>query len=210
MRADTGEPLSGARVEALNSSVQYTDAMGRFALSLLPGSHLIEASLGGYVTARVGQRSRATANVGERIQVARGEVVDGIEVPLVKGGVVTGQVIDGGGAPVVGVLLMLYRKAWVSGSAALAQAPVGWDQTDDRGEFRLFGVPTGTYTLAAVSDSQRFPTFYPGTHDGNLAEALRIRAGEVVSGLVLNWGVMPMVLLSGVVTLPDGTPYRGR
>ena len=211
VRADTGEPLSGARVEALGNSVQYTDGMGRFALSLLPGSHLIEVSLGGYVTARAGQRLGARADRGERIQVTRGEVVEGIEVPLVKGGVVTGQVIDGSGAPMVGMLVRLYRAAWVSGEAALAEAPVGWDQTDDRGEFRLFGVPSGTYALAAIpsTNSQRIPTFYPGTHEGSRAEMLRIQTGEVVSGLVLRWGELPMVVLSGVVTLPDGTPYRG-
>jgi hypothetical protein len=212
VRADTGEPLSGARVEALGNSVQYTDAAGRFTLSLFAGSHLIEVSLGGYVTTRAGQRLGARADRGERIQIASGEVVDGIEVPLVKGGVVSGRVVDGSGAPAVGMVVRLYRAAWVSGEASLAEAPVGWDQTDDRGEFRLFGVPTGTFALAAIPANygQQIPTFYPGTAEGSLAEMLRIRAGEVVSGLVFSCAATPMVLLSGTVTLPDGTPYSGQ
>jgi hypothetical protein len=204
--ADTGQPLAGVRVES--NTVQFTDASGRFVIANLPpGEYGVTASKGGYLTTRFGQRPDARADQVRRIAVTAGQIVDGIELAMPKGGVVTGQVIDERGATVVGMQIALFRQMWEAGQPVVSPSSVGTDQTDDRGEFRLFGIPSGTYLLGVIPMSARGPqsmAFYPGTYAVNQAQPLRVRAGQTVSGLTVVRGLASTATLSGVVTRADG------
>ena len=64
--AETGEPLAGAAVEALGQpGLQGTNDMGRFSLSVPPGTHSVVVSFIGHETTRVDGVSVAAGETTE-------------------------------------------------------------------------------------------------------------------------------------------------
>lgn len=118
------------------------------------------------------------------ITVAKGDVLDGIDFALEGGGVITGQVTDDAGRPVVAVSVEAQRineQRQTAGTSA--HFP-----TDDRGIYRIYGLPAGKY-LVSVSDFGRFPqrhdrkTFYPDTFDQKRAAEVQVTAGSESTGI---------------------------
>ena len=110
-----------------------------------------------------------------------------IEVRLARGAVVTGTVVDRTGAPVAGLTVNVRRASSPSGGAATA--PDRQADTDDRGEFRVGGLPAGRYelVLSPFSDIQLVtPTNGGATKmrlnfkgsGGQTTSVAQLRAGE--------------------------------
>ena len=80
--------------------------------------------------------------------VGENEVAENIDVTLVRGGVITGKVIDADGRPV------LEERVFFSlTTPSRAFPPMRTVRTDDRGVYRAFGLPAGRYTVSAGNDS---------------------------------------------------------
>jgi len=119
-----------------------TDELGRFAFSNLPsGTFTIVAARPPYVTTAFG--AKRPGRPGTPIGLAAGQRMTGITIPLARGAAITGMIrtTSGEAAPGVGVeVVRLDTQTTQSG------APV---VTDDRGVYRVFGLPPGRYLVKA-------------------------------------------------------------
>lgn len=150
LTADTGRPVKRARVTVAGGAragrSTVTDDQGRYTISgLVAASYTVTASKTGFVDAVYGQRR--ALQPGTPIAVADGQAAANVELRLTRGGVITGHVGDEDGEPLARALVTVQRYQYVRGERQLA--PAGADQTDDRGQYRVFGLPPGEYYVSA-------------------------------------------------------------
>ena len=213
VRSDTGQPIRRARVRlfAEEARAVLTDENGRYEISELPaGRHTLAASKGGFVQMAYGQRRPHGS--GRPLTLAAGQVLEGIDFSLPPGGVITGRIVDETGEPVVGAAVNVMRFAFTNGRRQLAGVSAAG--TDDRGEFRIFGLPRGEFFVQASVDAPSdvlgvrlgyAPTYYPGTPVHGEAQRVAIKAGEEVSGITFALSRIRTASISGVVRYPDGS-----
>lgn len=136
--------LSGAELRGQRSTV--TDDEGRFVFTQLPaGRYTMNASKAGYVTIAYG--AKAPGRAGTPIQLADGQKLEGRPIPMPKGGVVTGVVLDEYGEPSPGTAVRALRQVIRTGEKRLESA--GTSTTDDRGMYRIYGLQPGQYVVTA-------------------------------------------------------------
>ena len=125
------------------------DDDGAFAFADLPGGRFtVTAEKSGYPQMSYGAKRPFRAGSGVLLQ--DGQQVRDLVLTLAKGAVLTGTVYDDHGAPMSGVPVM----AWEVRTALSGERTLGYagDQavtmiTDDRGRYRVFGLPPGEYTV---------------------------------------------------------------
>jgi hypothetical protein len=128
------------------SRVTSTDDQGRFqATDLAAGSYTVTASKSGFVDAIYGQRR--PLQPGTPVELGDGQAVAAVDLRLIRGGVITGRVMDEDGEALTRALVTVERYQYVRGERQLVSA--GGDQTDDRGQYRVFGLPPGDYYVSA-------------------------------------------------------------
>lgn len=129
---DQAVPLRGARVTLAASTASadpvFTDANGRFAMGV-PSPYVLRFTKGGYAAAAV-RASGADAGV----------------VRLVRGSAITGRVASMLGRPVdrAGVRARRLDPSPAEQQAGLLEFTA---ETNDRGEFRIGGLPAGRYAV---------------------------------------------------------------
>jgi Carboxypeptidase regulatory-like domain len=220
VRADTGEPLRRVQIHIDEWSAKdqsgptstMTDAQGRYELTQLPaGTYHLKATRGGYV--EVGYGQRRPFERGRPVEVAEGAVLENIDFAMPVGGVVTGRVVDEMGEAVAQASVSLARRRYVDGERQLVGQ--NGSSTDDRGEFRIFGVPPGEYVMVARLETMDFgsrdrvryvPTYYPGTPVANEAQRVTVAAGQEVSGIVIPLARASTATVRGVVRASGQTP----
>jgi hypothetical protein len=205
--AADGQPLMNANVmaQALTTppAVKPTrvDSEGRFVLDeLAPAAYLIFASAPGYI-----DQSMA---LGDASQWPRHLIGSNVRITMIRGGVITGRVTDAKGEPVVGVPVhativaaSLSIISFFTGAAAA--------ETDDRGVYRLFGLPPGQYTVSTGGSGQfgqftasgfdnDVPTYYPSvTRDTTVP--VSVRSGDETSGIDIKYKGSEGHSISGTV-----------
>jgi uncharacterized protein (DUF2141 family) len=128
-----------------------TDDEGRFVFTLLPaGRYTVNATKTGYVTIAYG--AKAPGRAGTPIQVADGQKLETKAMSLPKGGVVTGTVLDEHGEPAPGTTVRAMRQVIRTGEKRLESA--GTDTTDDRGQYRIYGLLPGQFVVYAQPRNQ--------------------------------------------------------
>jgi hypothetical protein len=225
--ADTGRPLKRARVviagagAARQARSTVSDERGRFQVSGLPaGTYTISATKTGYVDVIFGQR-RAMRN-GTPVQIADGQQLSNINLQLPLGGVITGRVLDEDGEPLARSAVSVLRYLYIQGERRLVMA--GNDQSDDRGLFRVYGLPPGEYfvsaggpmverllmrtgpngfdqeaTSEATLKIDYAPTYYPGTTTLTEASRIKLAIGQELAGIDLQLQTVPMATVRGMV-----------
>ena len=161
-----------------------TDNDGHFQLRGIPaGGYQIQAFAPALVNDRYGRPSQI-------INLNDGESVDGIDIALKPGGVITGRVTDVNGAPVIQENIRLI-SADQSKRQVYFQYINMMSSTDDRGIYRLFGVPPGRY-LVAVGGDPNSPTspitgghtyYHPETSDDSKATTIEVTPGSESTGV---------------------------
>ena len=152
LAADTGRPVKRARLMVAAAgrggrSVS-TDDQGRYRVGeLAAGNYTVTASKAGFVDGVFGQRR--PLQPGTPLQLADGQAAVDVDVRLTRGGVITGRVVDEDGEPLARGMVTVQRYQYVRGERQLQ--PVGGDQTDDRGQYRVFGLPPGDYYVSATA-----------------------------------------------------------
>jgi hypothetical protein len=151
LAADSDRPVKRARVfvsavELPNGLGVLTDDDGAFDFTELPGGRYnLSASKSGYVSLAYGQRRPLQA--GTPLQLSEGQQLRGIEFRLPRGSVVSGHVYDEDGDALAGVMVRALRKEVSQAGRRLV--PTGTAQTDDRGQFRIWGLMPGEYYVDA-------------------------------------------------------------
>lgn len=166
-----------------------TDDAGRFVFTSLPADrYSLTASKGGYVPMSYG--SKRPGGSGTPVVVADGQRAT-IAMRLFKGSVITGTVRDERGRPLPAATVTVQRYAVspLTGERALesvifgsANAVVpgymvdafpGTAVTDDRGEYRIFGLAPGDYVVVASAKPPRITIRVTDVHRVSAADVLR-------------------------------------
>lgn len=146
----TGQPVSRAKVMIGGSTVGLiksisTDDAGRFFFGDVQSrDYVIYVRDPRYLPAQYGASGQGRP--GTIVAVADGQQISNLTIRLIRGGVLTGTVSDGFGEPREGAGVRLLRWGYSpSGTRALVSAALAAGRTDDRGVYRMAGVPPGEY-----------------------------------------------------------------
>jgi protocatechuate 3,4-dioxygenase beta subunit len=214
-------PLPRARVTAVSADrpeprVAIAGADGKYAIGdLPPGSYTISATRTGYAPYAYGQGQNAA---GEPVRVAQGQQVAGIDLPMTAGGVISGRILDEDGAPFAGATVDALVMRSLNGIQTLTSAASA--ATDDRGEFRLFGLAPGSYFVSAADPAfasvrtpkgvQRYsPTYYPGTPLADRARRVTVTGSGEPPRVEFKLQLVPPANVSGRLIGDDGRALVG-
>jgi protocatechuate 3,4-dioxygenase beta subunit len=218
-----GRPVAGATVSARDgarSRTVTTDGDGRFELVEVPtGSVTVDANKSGYVPSRHGAQTAQLPALP--ITLTKGQVVEGIDIVLPRPSAISGTVVDEAGEPMEDVSVLMLRVTRSAGGGLVTkEAPLMNRRTDDRGQFRIWGLVPGTYVITVsapaltpdLSGSSRVaysPVYYPGTTDVASASQIHVTGQQDLSGFVIPLAPVPVARISGVATNSVGAPLSG-
>ena len=156
-RGETRRPLSKVYVAArslrgrLLASAR-TSAKGTFLLQGLPAQRvLLTAWKPGYYTVRAAQRSGKKVTLDCTSTCTQ----EAIYFELIRGAVLEGAVLDRQGEPVERAQVSARR---IGADASVRRSDLPRDSTDDRGHFRLAGLPAGPHSLTVRGRAAGMPT----------------------------------------------------
>lgn len=129
-----------------------TDSRGRFVVRDIPqGSFLLLATAPGYIVSNYGQARPGGPT--RTIDLAAGERRVDLKVPLWRHGVISGEVLDEAGEPVVGVIVRVLRRSPNGAGGQPRYIPGTQTVTDDQGRYRLTALSPGQF-LVTVPQTQ--------------------------------------------------------
>ncbi len=216
--ADTGRPLRRARVSIGSQTpgqmpiVANTNSLGVFEARDVPaGAYTVAASRAGYLAMQFGERQ--PGETGATVDVPPGGIVDRVDMALPRGAVLTGRITDELGEPYPGVQVHALALRYRLGKRV--QTPVGIATTDDAGQFRIAGLPPGSYhVVASSSETWRnekketlafAATYYPGG-SADLAQPIALGPSQHRAGLDFSLQSGRAATISGRVVREDGQP----
>ena len=208
LSAGTSQPLAKAHVALVsvdNPSRTYavvTKADGRFLLKdVESGRYRLSVTRERYLTQEYGQRNRNQANqAGSILTLDPGRHLSEITFRMVATAALEGRVLDTGDEPLPRTRVEAMLRTYAQGRASLTMA--GAAQTNDRGEYRIWGLQPGRYFLGAIYSVAVDPsgmmatiptanppsgqgqeesyarTYYPGTIDLSRAIPIELGPGE--------------------------------
>jgi Carboxypeptidase regulatory-like domain len=215
---ENGQPIPNARVSLFaagsfkENNGTTTDRDGRFEFrGLEPLNYYVSAVHKAYVPLllNLDDSEPSTYRVG-----------DSVTVVLTKGAVITGTVTNQAGEPVVGVRV---RARIIRGDGSLLPFLSGRyipeRSTDDRGIYRIYGLPAGTYVVWAGGAGSGMnpgmdpfdadvPTYSPNSNRDTAAEII-VRAGEEASGVDIRYRGEQGRVISGIARGPKGIQVVG-
>jgi hypothetical protein len=187
--ADNGRPVRRARVSVTAAELPggravLTDDLGMFQLIELPaGRYTLSASKSGFVSLSYGQRR--PLQPGTPLQVADGQQIADLQILLPRGSVIAGHVYDETGDALPGVVVRVLRYQYQQGERRLVAA--GTTQTNDLGEYRVWGLNPGDYNVDAQSRINlpfNLPAGRGGGRGGGRAAAIQGLVGAIAGGNV--------------------------
>lgn len=192
--------------------VAVADADGRYALKVLPGTYRLVANRATPQALTIPQDGP-----GHVVVVGNGERLSGVDVTYRSGGIITGSVVDEDGEPLEGFLVQASRATRRAGRQQVGPIAVANAQrTDDRGEYRLFDLPPGSYyimTRAASSETHtatlhQVEVLYPSTILPSAVVPVTVHAGaESHATITASPGRLARV--EGRVFDAAGRPFTG-
>ena len=223
----SGQVLNVVSSMGLRPRTAVTDSQGAFEFTGLPaGTYRIQANGGQYQAAYLGiayGAKRPTGPVGDpgtAIVLGEGQAFDKATIALPRGAVIVGRVTDDNGDPMARVQVY---TLYYSTPTARPQRTGSGAQTDDLGQFRLFGLQPGDYVVAAEARANTFvqpnappepeedrigfmTTFYPMALDEAAAQRVRTRTGGETGGIEIRMATGRLFRISGLITDSQGRP----
>ena len=185
--------------------------------NLEAGKYFLRANRNGYLRQVYGRKTSSGSGRRQRgtpLSLASGQVLDSIDFKMIRGGVVEGTVVDQHNEPRSRVSVTL--SSYESSRGERKLFPVGHADTDDRGRFRLFDIPPGSYYLSAApplmygrmgGEERSFPPiYYPGVPSPLEAAKVQVSAGEEVGGFYFTLVETRSYSVSGRVLTAEGKP----
>jgi hypothetical protein len=223
-----GAPMQMGNAVGSRPRTATTDSQGAFEFTGLPaGTYRLSASPGQYSAAYLGisyggkrPNGPGMPDFGQPIELANGQTFDKAIIGLPRGGVITGRVTDDNGDALARV--QVYTLLYPPGSPRGQRTGAG-SQTDDLGQFRIFGLIPGDYVIVAEvfrptyvqpnapleteEDKIGFvTTYYPGTADEGAAQRVRARTGGETAGIEMRMASGRLFRISGTVIDSQGRP----
>jgi protocatechuate 3,4-dioxygenase beta subunit len=201
-----GEPSCGVTVKleqrprARNIYIVTTDENGRFRMTnVAAGKYWITTYAPGYISP--GNDGSGTS--GQSLNVAEGAKIENIalEPEIKRGGVITGRITDSSGAPAPREKVYVH---WFDENRNLirfyaSSAGASENLTDDRGVYRIYGLPEGSYLVGVVYEHGHSHSYYPSVTSETEAKVIEVTEGSettdiditkvkggVINGRILN------------------------
>ncbi|HSC27960.1 MAG TPA: carboxypeptidase-like regulatory domain-containing protein [Vicinamibacterales bacterium] len=241
LSADSGSPLRRAQVRIMGPDIlaktALTDAEGRYEFGSLPaGRFTLQATKSGFVSVQYGQTRPFES--GRPIELLDKQTLENADIAMPRGSVIAGRILDEYGEPVPDATVSALRQSWTGGRRRLMPVGGRMAQTNDLGQYRLYGLPPGEYYVSATlrggfesmmaielmagrgggaaaaptgsnPSSGYAPTYYPGTPSPAEAQRVSLALGQEI--LSADFALLPVRLatITGVVVGSDGTPLGG-
>src|SRR5262245_12904953 len=191
-----GEPARGVMVIlrhhiSPNSPRATTDENGRFRFAgVAAGRYWISALAPGHT-------SPDYPDDGKMIDISEGEKLDNFDLELKRAGVISGRITDSQGRPVIEEIISLSKRDRNNQPQNFSTYSANFDlyRTDDRGVYRIYGLPEGRY-LVSVGYAQTpaanritgrrafYPrVFYPNAASESGAKVIEVSEGSEHTGI---------------------------
>jgi protocatechuate 3,4-dioxygenase beta subunit len=217
-----GEPLGKTKItlrsvtDGTHSISTITDSGGHFEVKRLePGRYKLRVSRVGFVSYEYGQRK--PGDPGATLTLRSGQEISDLVFRLIPAGVIAGRILDEDGEPLPSVEVSAQREVYTEGKRSLSAVAIV--ETNDLGEYRLFGLPPGRYFVSALSlqwnrfgddngepedpadaSSQGYARmYYPGTPDAGKANAIAVESGQQIPSIEMLMRQVPVYRISGRV-----------
>ena len=150
--ADTGSPVRRAQVRIagpdIGAKTALTDTEGRVEFRELPaGRFTLTGTKSGFVSVQYGQTRPFES--GTPIELAEAQVLERADIAMPRGSVISGRILDEFGDPVADAMVSAMRSTWSNGRRRL-QSSGRTVQTNDLGQYRIYGLPPGDYYISAT------------------------------------------------------------
>jgi hypothetical protein len=217
----TAEPIAEADVAIVTPDgvlETTTDANGRFDVSNVPaGRQTVVIRADGFFIDSATPNTPFAARAEVPVTVTAGATpVAILNVSMVRGGTISGKVVDPSGNPMPFARVQALRpEVGTLNSGVIPD--FGNRMTDDRGEYRMFFVPPGEYVIRAQvrevlvspvstrpGEAQRLvSTLFPNTTDVAQAGKVIVKSGEEIRGIDISVQ-MQVVTLQPPAPKPTG------
>jgi hypothetical protein len=187
------------------SRATMSDSDGNFNVTGLDnGLYSFSANLATYVSV---PRDPDTPSVYYRVG-------DTVRIDLMKGGVITGTVVNASGEPVIAMRVRAIQIRDSNGKSNAGLFAMGERSTDDRGVYRIYGLIPGTYVVQAGGARNQFvptaydfdsPTYSPSATRDTAAEVI-VRSGEE-STADIKYRSEPGRTVSGTVQMRETSTF---
>lgn len=197
--SETGSPIADATVvlasggNSRREMVTTTGPDGRFGFDAPQGKFTLSSVVDGQ-NRKFGEMSPLTG-MGSAVITGPDQDTAHLVFRWSRTAVIAGRVVDDQREPVENARVQLFYSGVMVGHVRIAPLPPVW--TDDRGEYRSWGIPGGTYYVAVTAHpwyansglaplgQSQAPTayaaaYYPGTTDITRAAPLRVHPGGEV------------------------------
>jgi hypothetical protein len=217
-----GQPVGNALVHISGSNLTrmvIADANGQFdGGRFRDGDYQIRTAKLGFLIPDPG--AQQATGTERRLRIDADSRVHDIDLVLARGGIISGAIVDGAGEPFQGVLVRAFGLQH-DGQRMVAKLATWPRLTDDRGRYRLFGLPRGSYLIVASIDAAEpaagrsrapgfAPVYYPGTAHVESAQPVEVELGGDVAGVDLAVVVTSTVRVAGTAVNSSGNPVVGR
>ncbi len=194
IHAVTKKPIPRTNVQVIDADDSRriadatTDAEGTFHFEGLPAGRFKLAT----------QHPRFVAySFNGVLDVKADSKLPGLTLKLTPSSSIAGRVTDSDGDPIESAIVQVCRPAHFFTEERWLPSTAG--RTDDRGVFRISGLPPGPYLiLAQKPDSPYRQTYYPNTASAAEAQPLRVRLGEDLENLALTLPLRSKGVIRGV------------
>jgi protocatechuate 3,4-dioxygenase beta subunit len=201
----------------------FTDEIGQYELGgISPGRYRVGARESGYVP--MGFDEPRSSAVGRAIAIDANSV-NGVDIALPRLGAIAGRITDETGNAIEGAIVTVLDARFEDGRRVLVQ-PVGISArpSDDRGQYRVFGIEPGRYFvragpgdpgglrfgLATGSEIPGYaPSFFPGVPAATLATRVDVAPSSSVTGVDFPLVRTATATVSGRVLTSD-QEFHGR
>jgi hypothetical protein len=229
LEAGSNTPVAGAQVtlisfayrpqlgRSLEPLVVTTDQNGRYRFDAVdPGRYRVSVQKTGFAATLGPGVPEATLKPGEQ--------KTDLNIIIQRGGAIVGRVLDENGEPIANANVMAWRRPSAPNAATsparLALIPAGSSaQTNDLGEFRLFGLAAGDVYVQATSrpdfgrsasprPTVQLATYFPGTAEVVDAMPITVAAGQTSGDITIRMISAPAFRVAGVVTDEGGRPVE--